>query len=85
MWQLWLENGYRLVLTGGAETGKCHSLVRRVHVGPLGGMEGVHWVVIGCAQPNRCKISSTNPNGCQFTRWRWLLLESGCLPTLRSL
>ena len=48
MWQLCLEPGFGMALT--EETGTCSSLVRRVHAVPLGGMKGVCWGVICCAQ-----------------------------------
>ena len=52
---------------------------------PWGGMEDVCRVVVGYPQPDGWKTASTDPNGDQFTEWRWLLLEWGCSPTLRLL
>ena len=40
---------------------------------PQGGMEGVCRVVIGCAQPDRWKITSANPNA------EWFLSGGGSL------
>ena len=40
---------------------------------PQGGMEGVCRVVIGCTQPNRWKITSTDPNA------EWFLSGGGFL------
>ena len=45
MWQLWVGNGFDVVLTGRVETGTNSFLVRRVHSIPLGGVEGVCRVV----------------------------------------
>ena len=80
MWQLWLENSFGVIMTGGVERSTCPSLA--VH---LGRMKSVCRVVVGCTESDGWKISSCEPNGCKFTEWRCLLLEWGCLPTLRSL
>ena len=72
-------------IAGVIETQYLSSLARESECMPWCGMEGMCRVVIGCMQPYGWKITSADPNGDQFTDWRWLLLEWGCLSTLRSL
>ena len=62
-------------ITGAIETWYLSCLVGESKCMPWGGIEGLCRVVVGCAQSHGWKITSADPNGNQFTEYRWLLLE----------
>ena len=80
-----MENGFGVFFYRNIRDRYLSFLARESECIPLGGMEDMCRLVIGCAQPNGWKTASTDPNWDLFTECRWLLLEWGCLPMLRSM